>query len=333
MKAFLRRWAAQALDFPGVANVLAPDRKRLGIIFVMHRFEDSELGIEGMPAAALRELLAGLRRKKIRLVSLTDLLETAERPERPRGPWVAFTLDDGYEDQIRIGLSIFREFDAPATLFPITGFVDGRLWPWWNQVDYVAGEAASTSNLVEKLKLQSAEARNEALAELAAGTAGELPSHPPITSMPASWDDLRRWEAAGLHVGCHTDSHPILAREPEGVLEDELRGSWDRLSSELSDPKPILALPNGRWGIDYGEREAKLARELGFSYGLSGEGGYLLGGPSPTSGEAGGWHPFRLPRFFLGPDIPHTARILSGLAPVPKRTLGVGSQDIEGDRS
>ena len=332
MKAFLRRWAAQALDVPRIADALAPDRKRLGIIFVMHRFEDRELGIEGMPAAALRELLAGLRRKKIRLVSLTELLETSERPEGPRGPWVAFTLDDGYEDQVRVGLPIFREFDAPATLFPITGFVDGRLWPWWDQVDYLVGEAASATNLVEQLKLQSAEARNEALAELAAGTAGDLPSHPPITSRPASWDDLRRWEAAGLHVGCHTDSHPILAREPEGVFEGELRGSWDRLCSELSDPKPVLALPNGRWRIDYGEREAKLARKLGFKYGLSGEGGYLLGGHLPTARGVRGWHPFRLPRFLLVPDVPHTARILSGLAPVPKCALGARSQDTEEDR-
>ena len=321
MKGWIRRWAAQILDIPGVANALVPDRERLGIIFVMHRFQDRDLGIGGMPPGALRELLAGLRRKKIRLVSLIELLEIARTPEPPRGPWVAFTLDDGYEDQVRTGLPIFQEFDVPATLFPITGFVDGRLWPWWDQVNYLVGERIFPESLVESLKLRSGSERNEVLADLAASAALDLPCHPPTTSTPASWDDLRRWEAAGLDVGCHTDSHPILAREPEGVLEGELRSSWDRLCAELGDPKPILALPNGRWGIDYGEREAELARRLGFECGLSGEGGYLLCDHSSTHDAGSTWDAFRLPRFFLGPDVPQTTRILSGLAAVPMRGI------------
>ena len=332
MKGWIRRWAAQVLDFPGVANVLVRDRERLGIIFVMHRFEDPETGVGGMPPSALRELLAGLRRKKIRLASLVELLEIAGTPEPPPGPWVVFTLDDGYEDQVRTGLPIFQEFDAPATLFPITGFVDARLWPWWDQVEYLVGKEASAESLVESLKLRSGSERNEALVDLATSVAIEIPGKPPVSYSPASWDDLRRWEAAGLHVGCHTDSHPILSRESEGVVTGELKGSWDRLCTELRDPKPILALPNGRWSIDYGEREAELARTLGFEYGLSGEGGYLLGYGSSTPEEQGEWHPFRLPRFFLGADVPHTARILSGLAPVSKRTLGARSQDTEEDR-
>lgn len=331
MKGWIRRWAAQVLDIPGIANVLVRDHERLGIIFVMHRFEDSELGIGGMPPAALRELLAGLRRKKIRLVSLVEALDIARTPVPPPGPWVAFTLDDGYEDQVRVGLPIFREFDAPATLFPITGFVDGRLWPWWDQVEYLVGKEASRESLLESLKLRSGSERNEALADLATSVAIELPSKPPISYAPASWDDLRRWEAAGLHVGCHTDSHPILAREPHGVMEKELRVSRDRLSTELDDPKPILALPNGRWGIDYGEREAESARRLGFEYGLSGEGGYLLGYGSSTPEECGGWDPFCLPRFFLGADAPQTTRIISGLAPVSRRTIGSLHRNTTGD--
>ena len=321
MKGCIRRWAAQALDIPGIANALVPDRKRLGIIFVLHRFEDCDMGIRGMPRAALRELLAGLRRKKVRLVSLMELLEIAGTPEPAPGPWVAFTLDDGYKDQVQLGLPIFREFDAPATLFPITGFVDGRLWLWWDQLDYLRRKGASPEDLTESLKLLSGLERNEALADLAASAALELPGKPPINFTPASWNDLRRWEAAGLDVGNHTDSHPILSRESEGVVEGELQESWDRLRTELRDPKPILAIPNGRWGIDYGDRDAKLARNFGFRCGLSGEAGYVLGGPPSTTAERGSWHPFRLPRFFLGADVLDSARILSGLAPSPKRGI------------
>ena len=31
---------------------------------------------------------------------------------------------------------MFREWKIPATIYLITDFLDGKLWPWWNQVEY-----------------------------------------------------------------------------------------------------------------------------------------------------------------------------------------------------
>lgn len=278
-----------------------------------------------MPPSALRELLAWLRRKKIRLVSLTELLHIATSPGPPGGPWVAFTLDDGYEDQVRLGLPIFREFDVPATLFPITGFVDGRLWLWWDQVDYLMSKTQQGSELIEDLKAEPSSARTEIILDLAGSLGVKLPTRAPAAFASASWDDLRRWEAAGLGCGCHTDSHPILATESAGVIEKEMALSWNRLRVELRAPQPILAFPNGRWGTDYGGREIRAAQQLGFRYGLSGEGGYLFSGPAGDLGEKATWQPFQLPRFYLGSDRPTMIRILSGLAPVPRRVVQFGS--------
>ena len=357
MKGWIRRCAAQALDIPGIANALVRDRKRLGIIFVLHRFEDRATGVGGMPPAALRELLAGLRRKKIRLASLIELLEIARTPEPPPGPWVAFTLDDGYEDQVRVGLPIFQEFDVPATLFPISGFVDGRLWPWWDRVEHLIlgtdtppSEAARLAQLsglptpevrglsldddtgrcglichvMESLKAVSTEERERALGILASAYGITLPASAPPRYSAASWNDLRRWEQAGLHCGCHTDSHPILTWEPDAVVQREVERSWMRLRAELEAPLPILAFPNGRWDRDFGAREVAAAQRAGMLWGLSGDPGYLKAPEQQPIASHSINSRFRIPRCFLSGDRPPTLRLLSGLAPIPRRTLGGG---------
>src|SRR4030095_7304130 len=50
---------------------------------------------------------------------------------------VAFTLDDGYEDQATVGAPIFAEYDCPVTTFVTTGFLDRELWFWWDRIEYV----------------------------------------------------------------------------------------------------------------------------------------------------------------------------------------------------
>ena len=355
MRELLRRWAAQVLDIPGVTDLLVRDRNKLGIIFVLHRFHDPERGVPGMPPEALRELLAGLRRKKIRAVSLPELLEMVEQPDPPPGPWVAFTLDDGYEDQVRVGLPIFREFDVPATLFPISGFVDGRLWPWWDQVEHLmmqaeavpsevprlaglpglpmskgrglilddeSGRRSLITHVVESLKEVSTKERELALGRLASSYGIPLPASAPPRYGAASWNDLRRWEQAGLHCGAHTDSHPILTRESDAVVQGELERSWMRLTAELEAPLPILAFPNGRWERDFGSRELSAVRRAGIRWGLSGDPGYLKAAEQRSTTSDCVDARFRIPRCFLSSDRPSTSRLLAGLAPIPRITLG-----------
>ena len=355
MRDLLRHLAARALDFPRVADVLTRDRKSLAVIFALHRFQDQEKGICGTPPNALRELLADLRRKKIRPISLGTLLEMTEQPDPPPGPWVAFTLDDGYEDQIRVGLPILQEFDVPATLFPVTGFLDGRIWPWWDQVEHLIMSSDSrppagtrlaeqlglptlearfssvrspvqrrelASAVLEAFKTLSAKDRKTALRLLADLCRVRLPVSAPSPHRAASWDDIRRWEQAGFDCGCHTDSHPILARESEADLRSELESSWTRLTTELHAPLPILAFPNGRWERDFGAREVDTARSVGFRWGLSGDSGYLQPVGRQPNGETPDNRGFRVPRCFLASDRPSISRLLAGLAPIPRLVLG-----------
>src|SRR4030095_2784004 len=56
---------------------------------------------------------------------------------RPLGRAVAFTLDGGYEDQATVGAPVLSEPDWPVTTLVATGFLDRKLWFWWDRIEYV----------------------------------------------------------------------------------------------------------------------------------------------------------------------------------------------------
>src|SRR5262245_38025762 len=129
--------AVNAVNIPALSRRLLRDR---GVIFMLHRFRDPDLGVDGHDPRVLRRALDYLRRHRYELVSLMDLLKRLKnRSQPPRGA-IAFTFDDGYQDQATIGAGIFSEFDCPVTTFVTTGFVDRTMWFWWDRIQYVFRE-------------------------------------------------------------------------------------------------------------------------------------------------------------------------------------------------
>ena len=135
------------------ADRLAPALKAVGrgllSILMLHRFTQPEVGVFGTDPATLRDQLAYLRRHRYRLLSLTDMVSLLEgRDGRWTTPAVAFTVDDGYAGFASVAAPMFAEFDCPVTLFVTTGFLDGRLWLWWDRAGYVFTHASRSSVVV-----------------------------------------------------------------------------------------------------------------------------------------------------------------------------------------
>src|SRR2546427_16573 len=86
-------------------DIFAPALRTLGrglvSISTFHRFAAPARGVVGHAPAALRDHLASLRRHRYRPLSLPDVIRALE--EGGGGPpAVAFTVDDGYGDFVRI---------------------------------------------------------------------------------------------------------------------------------------------------------------------------------------------------------------------------------------
>ena len=259
-------------------------------VFMMHRFSVPEDGIEGHDAELVRWSLEYLRKHKFNFVSIEEIVTAISNGERLPPRSIAFSLDDGFWDQLEIGKELFAAFDCPATYFITTGFVDGDNWPWWSQVEHIVESASEdqlkrfqkavglnvsdqirrkglASMLTAELKSLSIDQMHARIAEWAITMEVDLPSDAPRKYAPTTWDDIRAVQAAGQQIGPHTYSHPILANEEGQKSYDEIKRSKIDMDRELGSYASVFCYPVGR-RQDFGNREEEAARELGFSGGV-----------------------------------------------------------------
>jgi peptidoglycan/xylan/chitin deacetylase (PgdA/CDA1 family) len=262
-------------------------------IFMLHRFAVPELSIEGHPPQTVRAILAALRKRRFNPISLHELFRKLKDGE-PLRRAVAFTIDDGYFDHGRVGAPIFAEFDCPATIFAVSGFLDGKIWLWWDQVSYIFARTCRTA-LTARLAgeeipymLDSVESRRRSamdlslrcqdasqpdrlacLADLSREADVELPTAAPSEFAPLTWDEARQLEKKGITFGPHTVTHPVLSSTGAEHAASEMAESWARLRAELQRPVPVFCYPHGR-RRDFGEREMAEVQRLGLLGGVSG---------------------------------------------------------------
>jgi peptidoglycan/xylan/chitin deacetylase (PgdA/CDA1 family) len=301
-------------------------------IFMLHRFRNPETGSEGIDPAVVRRGLARLRADAFELLSLDVLFARMQAGEPLRGA-VAFTIDDGYVDHATVAGPLFAEFDCPVTTFLCTGFLDGKLWFWWDRIAYIFKHTARRNFLIEVAgrellcewnddeghrhtqhdfielckRIPDAE-KLASITRLAKAAEVVLPESPPPAYAPMSWDQARACEAKGMSFGPHTVTHPILSQTPDQQSATELRGSWERLQQELQRPVPVFCYPNGG-NADFGAREISVLREMGLVGAVVGLPGYGGSRTFAASTEAA----FRVRRFPYQSSLPMLLQYASGL--------------------
>jgi peptidoglycan/xylan/chitin deacetylase (PgdA/CDA1 family) len=281
-------------------------------VFMLHRFATPDGRIAGHDPQVLRAAFAFLREHEFVALSLDELCERAMSDSVPPRA-VAFTIDDGYEEQGVVGAELFLEHDCPVTFFLATGLTDGTFWPIEAKVAYLLSKLQRRAKLViegtsreldpsnkhELRMLRRAyvtELKNLPIAKaiLRVDSASEelgiaLPSTPPDTFAPLTWSEARKLEARGVRFGAHTVRHVTLSREDDSTALAELQRSTLRVRAEFSNPSNVFCYPTGRAG-DYGQREKQFVHQLGYTAAVTAEEGYVM---VPTVQKA----PFDLQRF------------------------------------
>jgi peptidoglycan/xylan/chitin deacetylase (PgdA/CDA1 family) len=84
-----------------------------------------------------------------------------------------------------------------------------------------------------------------------------------------SSDQVRRLHAAGMTIGAHTVSHPILARLPREQALREIVDGRLRLEQIIGAAVRLFAYPNGKPGTDYHAESVELVRAAGFDAAFS----------------------------------------------------------------
>lgn len=289
-----------------VLRVLSPagSQARLSV-FIFHRVlaEADPLFPDLPDAARFAQMLRWLKAwfNVLRLDEAVRLLTSGRLPERA----AAVTFDDGYADNASVALPLLRAAGLPATFFIATGFLDGgrmwndtvieaiRGWPS-TSLDATAlglGRHALASDPDRRQAIDACIAQmkyrpaGERLAQ--ADTLAHMARIVPSRDLMMTSADVRTLREAGMQIGAHTVSHPILRRVSLAEARSEIELSRSRLETLIGERVGLFAYPNGKRGEDYDDEHVRLVRELGFDAAVSTE---------PGAADAHS-DPMQLPRF------------------------------------
>jgi peptidoglycan/xylan/chitin deacetylase (PgdA/CDA1 family) len=311
----LRSTARTAIHRLGLVPAVRALHRRSCRILVYHRFGEDHANL----AAQCEHI-----RKYYQPVSMRQVAECLRGGTALPNSAVAITIDDGYRDFLLHGHPVFTQYEIPVTVFVITGFIDGELWPWWDQLTYMfrrtRGAAISFSGrevaisgdilrvidgVTQALKRLPRAERNTKIDQLQQELGVELPKPAPPEYQPLSWEEVRGLSTKEVEFGGHTRTHPILSCiADEAELRQEIAGSKMRLDEQLGFPSLHFAYPNGT-PSDYDERTVAAVRAGGFVTAVT------LGRRFVSAGA----DCFRLARLDADPSLPleHLVESLAGL--------------------
>ncbi len=224
-----------------------------------------------------------------RWFNVLPLPEAVQRLREQRLPprALAITFDDGYADNCTLALPVLQRHGLQAAFFVATDYLDGgRMWndtiieavrgyraPVLDLADQKLGahpvgtateKSRTIAAIIGQLKYLPQEERAAKAAVVAARCEVALPEDLMLTG-----DQLRRLDEAGMTLGAHTASHPILARLPDEAARSDIATGKERLERAIGKPVRFFAYPNGRPGEDYGAAHVAMVRELGFEAAFS----------------------------------------------------------------
>ena len=205
-------------------------------------------------------------------------------PQRP----VIVTFDDGFEDNYRNAFPVLRDLGVPATLFVSTDYIGKPKTYWFDHVSHLllttqiksisvqgldsplglsdaASRRDSARRLLEHLKRVPDTLRLDILAEFDDKLSGSAEQSASAESGTMTWDQVREMAAAGIEIGSHTVSHPILANVADEALRFELAESKRVIESQINQLVTVLSYPIGKT-FAFDDRVCEMAQSAGYRF-------------------------------------------------------------------
>lgn len=300
----LLRSALYAMYGSGLFRLAPRSMSGVGVIFMLHRVRPAE-DLAGFAPNALLEITPGYLNSVLSCVKALgyDFVSLDEARRRLENrlfdrKFAAFTLDDGYRDNLEHAAPVFAAHHAPFTVYVSSGMCDGTLELWWaaleeviRRTDHISFESAEVSIDMET---ETADQKNEAYETIywPMRNADEMRQRDMIRNLCAaygvdllgltreaalSWNEVRTLsEHAYASIGAHTADHFALSKLTEPEARHELTFGAQRIADETGIWPRHLAYPYGDTG-SAGKREFEMARFLGFDTATTTRKGFITG--------------------------------------------------------
>lgn len=287
------RSALNLVHFSGAGHIAAPMLKGTGAFMMLHHILPGgglqqgfapNSGLEITPDF-LSEVIQFVRNKGYQIVSIEESHQILMGKMSIDKPFIVFTIDDGYRDNLEYALPVFRQQNCPFTIFVAPQITDGTCELWWRGLEQVIIENAVVSGEIAgeqfELKAESQEQQDNAFAELY-WPLRDLPEQQQrqwirtfcgsynidLDAMCAdqamNWDEVRAIASDPLcTIGAHTIHHYAVSKLSADQAMLEATDSRDRIERELGTRPEFFAYPYGDEG-SAGPRDFDLMKKAGF---------------------------------------------------------------------
>ena len=220
--------------------------------------------------------------KKYDFISLDCLAEIIHSGIKPERPFICFTLDDGYKDNLEYAAPIFENYKVPYAIYVTTCFPDKTAFLWWFILEdiIIKNSSIKLSNgtvFSAKNKEQKEEAFLDIRAFLLSNSQKEFKKdfysllsnytadiHIDLDKYLLSWSDIRKMSDSPLcTIAAHTKNHSALAQLDEKTALDEIMQGKTELENKIGKPVLHMAYPYGS-PAEVSQREYALAKKCGF---------------------------------------------------------------------
>jgi D-aspartate ligase len=224
-----------------------------------------------------------------RVLSLQAAVDLMERGDPLPDKNVVLTFDDGYRDNYEKAFPVLKKHGCPATIFVATESLETGESLWLNRLYFWCKTTKASELRLRRpeqnpmvLSLRTALQRKRAfyaikslvilldprrrdalVGEIAERLGFKADRDPFSQALMLTWDQLQEMAAAGVSIGSHTMTHPVLTTlGPEEAMH-ELTGSKALLERKLHRPSTLFAYPFGEREHFNSEMEA-MVRKAGY---------------------------------------------------------------------
>lgn len=224
--------------------------------------------------------------KVFRVIPLPQAIsELSEKRLKRRS--LAITFDDGYLDNATHALPVLQSFGLSATFFCTSAWLDGGLM--WNDkvIESIRHWPQSSINVPE-LKITSLPVRtilekNQAIQTILAKLKyiphdkrtiiaekflEAVQPHQEIMMRP---EHIKQLYNAGMDIGGHTHSHPIMAQLENTSVLEEIVINKSLIENILDRKIQSFAYPNGKLGYDFHLKHKHAISSSGYTCALTTE--------------------------------------------------------------
>ena len=233
------------------------------------------------------------------LVSLDEAVARTVEDTSSGRPFAAFTLDDGYRDNLVHARPVFRKHQCPFTIFVAPSIADGTCELWWRGLEAAIAGASLIDTEIDGQRLRLSTVtdtqKRQAWQRLywPVRSLGPLAQRRWIRNFceqqgvnldaicraeAMGWDELRLIAADPLcTIGAHTMQHYAVSQLTAAEALDEMTRSADRIALEMGTRPDYFSYPYGDAG-SAATRDFRLAGEAGFKAAVTTRKGLVFAG-------------------------------------------------------